>query len=44
MKDEEGGGPVLTLGISLAGLSVAIAVVEAVLDRSPRYATRKIKR
>jgi hypothetical protein len=32
---------VLGLGISLAGISVIIAIVEFVLDRSPRYATNK---
>lgn len=41
MVDNKGGGPVLTLGLSLAGFSAVIAVIEAVLDRSPRYATRK---
>ncbi len=40
---EKGGDPVLSLGISLAGLSVVIAVIEAILDRSPRYATQKVK-
>jgi hypothetical protein len=34
---------VLAIGISLAGLSAIIAVIDAVLDRSPRYATQKVK-